>query len=68
MEDHQFCRRIEKEIRDDYDLVMGDFWTHKTGRMFEVHGPDNFYWSGQAHCAWDARSKAYEVYGPDEDQ
>lgn len=63
---HEFCKKLEAEFRKDIGLKMSSFWTHKNktaGKiLFEVHGPDKFYWCGQSCCAWGARADAYDAY------
>jgi len=69
---HKFCRLLLKEVMKE---VMKDVqkhtsteerkkawaWHLERGRV-EFHGPNGFYWYGQACCLWAARAKGWEAY------
>lgn len=79
MADHTFCRMMYKNMVAEMKAKKPDFkprhyWTYKysDGRNYEVQNPEaGFYWYGQAHCAWDAKFKAFikiwDTWYPGED-
>ena len=61
---HDFCRRLYNEVKGSIlaGLSLRELWTHKTLNTWEVHGPGERYWHGQAHCSWDAKAKAIQEW------
>ena len=60
-----FCRTmlggVHAEVKKHFpDVKLKAAWVYKTGRQdWEFHGPDDFYWYGEADNAYDARSKGW---------
>lgn len=42
--------------------VAKDAWTHYSFNQYEFHGPDKFYWYGQADNAYEARYKGWMAW------
>ena len=67
MSEHAFCRALLAEVMVDIRQLTtakdrAAVWTCKTFNQYEFHGPDGFYWHGQACCAWHARVKGWEAW------
>ena len=56
-----FLSQVHQRVRDAgvSKTPMKDAWVHRTGRLFEFHGPEGFYWYGRAEDAFDARAKGW---------
>lgn len=45
------------------DVKLREAWTYRfTGDQWEFHGPDKFYWNGNAGGAYDARYKGWMAW------
>lgn len=45
------------------EVKISAAWVYGYGRgQWEFHGPDEFYWSGRAYNAYDARAKGWQAY------
>ncbi len=65
MKDHTFCRTLYNEVKEDVpkEIKLRSIWSYKSScGTWEVHGPNDLYWHGQAHCSWDAKTKAINVW------
>jgi hypothetical protein len=45
------------DIKDSYAWASSVI-----SRIVEFHGPDDFYWHGQACCLWHAKAQGWEAY------
>jgi len=68
---HEFCRLYLKEVMQDVRQhttakERKQVWTHKTGLgstpRYEFHGPNGYYWYGQADCALHARAEGWQAW------
>jgi hypothetical protein len=67
MMNHLFCRLYLKEVMKDvvkHTTVeqRKASWTYLYegfNNHGEFHGPDNFYWHGNACCRWEARAQGW---------
>lgn len=54
-----------KEVKKAFPKInlRRDAWVYDLGRNhWEFHGPDKFYWHGNAGNAWDARYKGWMAW------
>ena len=42
--------------------VVRDAWTYHSANTWEFHGPDKFYWYGDADNAYECRYKGWMAY------
>jgi len=67
-----FCRMmyngVAKDLRKAFPgIKTRDYWTYNAGLgLWEVQGPNGFYWYGQAGNAWEAKYKAFMTILPDD--
>jgi hypothetical protein len=49
--------QANKLVKQHFPTVdLRDAWVWRSGRQtFEFHGPNDFYWHGRAHNAYEAR-------------
>ncbi len=65
---HTFCRLLLKEVMKDVRKHVSKedidaSWAYKSSTgTFEFHGPNEFYWYGQADCKWHAKALGWEAY------
>ena len=65
---HDFCRTHLRIVMEDVKRLTiaeqrkGAWVWHDGRQMAEFHGPDKFYWSGNACCKWEARAKGWEAW------
>ena len=62
-----FCRRMLSEthalVKIAFpDVKLKDAWVWHSGRIWEFHGPDGFYWHGRADNAYDARVRGWNAW------
>lgn len=63
-----FCRTLLRVVMDDIKKVTSaqerkDAWVWKLGRgQWEFHGPDGFYWYGNADNTYDARATGWQKW------
>jgi len=67
MSEHDFCRKLMVEIMVDVRkhttaVERSKAWAWDDGRNYEFHGPDGFFWHGQACCRWAARAQGWSAY------
>jgi hypothetical protein len=68
MHDNQtFCRLLLKEAHElvrkrDPQIKLRKAWIWHSGRSWEFHAPDGFYWHGRADNAFDARYKGWMAW------
>ncbi|HEX2242690.1 MAG TPA: hypothetical protein VHK27_05470 [Gammaproteobacteria bacterium] len=73
--DATFCRILLNRLRDDFkeagvkldgkpvNLRDKRFWVYSySDGTWEFHGPNEFYWSGRADNAYDARYKGWRAW------
>jgi hypothetical protein len=65
--DVSFCRALLAQIIPDVKAsgkrVVKDAWVWCAGRdHWEFHGPDGFFWHGNASNAYDARYKGWSAW------
>jgi hypothetical protein len=54
---------IVPTVREAGKSPMKDGWVWNAGRdHWEFHGPDNFYWHGNAGDAYEARYKGWSAW------
>jgi hypothetical protein len=55
--------QIVPDVREAGKKTMKDGWVWKAGRdHWEFHGPDDFYWHGNAGDAYEARYKGWSAW------
>jgi len=62
---HVRCREIEKELRKALGFKITDFGVRllTPGRkIYQVHGPNGYHWTGFACCRLAAMSEAYDAF------
>lgn len=67
---HQDVRRVLTRLAIDHvrpDLARADLrkaaWVwHDGADRWEFHGPDDYYWHGRAHNAYEARAKGWQAW------
>lgn len=64
-----FCRSLLSRVHRDVRAyapgikVRKDAWVWCAGRdHWEFHGPDGYYWHGNASNAYDARAKGWQAW------
>jgi len=63
-----FCRRLLRDAAAAVklkapDVDLTDAWVWSSDRKcWEFHGPENFYWYGRAHNAYEARYKGWMAW------
>jgi hypothetical protein len=67
--DRTFCLSLQREahklVKQHFPKVnlVTDAWTYHFNRdHWEFHGPDNFYWNGNAANAYDCRYKGWMAW------
>ena len=69
-DNHTFCRLLLKEVMKTVrkhiskkDIEKSYAWKGSIFvRSMEFHGPNDFYWHGQACCLWHAKAQGWEAY------
>lgn len=69
MGSHDFCRSLLRETMKEVRKHTTPeerkaTWVYSAGYSgtCEFHGPNDFYWHGQADCKWDARQQGWEAW------
>lgn len=69
MSEHDFCRSLLTTTMQDVNPHTTVEQRKKSwGYVFdslgsgEFHGPDDFYWHGNACCLWSARSNGWDAW------
>lgn len=67
--EHGFCRQLLAQTLVDVRQQVNPervkaAWAFKPSSFsgYEFHGPDEFYWYGQADCLWHAKVKGWQAY------
>ena len=55
---------VHTDIQKQFGIntPMKAAWTWKSGRMWEFHGPEGFYWAGRADNAYHARTQGWASF------
>ena len=53
---------IKPEVEALGFKVRKDAWVYKSGRTWEFHGPNKFYWWGQCEDAHHARAEGWQAF------
>ena len=61
---HSFCRLLCTETMKDVRPLASTVdrkaaWAYRGDLGAEFHGPDGFYWSGDACCLWSAKASGW---------
>lgn len=67
---HVICRCIWNVIKPFFNKAIPDSkqrkkcwaWIDSDGKYGEWHGPNEFFWGGNACCKWDAKFKGVLSY------